>query len=116
MLSRDSNPEIEIKEAGDQLIELKVTDAAGATGTAVVAIVAGNTKPEVTLEAPANGDFFTPGKPVAWRATVKDAEEGTSAENPDIFSPRLLISAAVSRGGAESAALTDHRAGSGLAG
>ncbi len=100
-----ANPEIVIKEPGDHVYELKVTDPAGASATSVVAIVAGNTMPEVKLLEPAPGDFYTPGKPVTWRATVQDAEEGTSAENPDAFSARLLLSVAMDRGGVEAPGL-----------
>lgn len=105
VLSREPNPSIEIKDPGDHLIELKVTDVAGGVGTSVVAIVAGNTMPEVKLEAPQDGDFYTPGKPIAWRTVIKDAEEGNSAEKPDVFSARLLVSVAVDRGGAEAPGL-----------
>lgn len=99
ILSTDVAPEFEFKEPGDQVIELRVRDAAGGESTASVAVIAGNTPPTVTLESPANGDFFTPGKPVAWRASVTDAEEGKSADSPDTFGPRLLITAALDRGG-----------------
>ena len=106
VIATASNPTIELKTAGDHIIELHVTDAAGATTASAVSIVAGNTLPQVKLEAPADGDFFTPGQPVAWRAAVKDAEEGDSAAQPDSFGARLLLSATLDRGGAEPAGLT----------
>ncbi|RYD31006.1 MAG: glycosyl hydrolase, partial [Verrucomicrobiaceae bacterium] len=99
VLSTEANPEIEFREAGDFPVELHVRDAEGGEGTTAMAITAGNTLPVVSLESPVNGDFFTPGQPIAWRARVKDAEEGDSADSPDSFGARLLVSAVVERGG-----------------
>jgi cytochrome c len=71
----------------------------------VVTVTAGNTPPEVTLLAPQDGDFHVPGEPVRWRAAVKDVEEGDSGRSPDNFGPRLLVSAALDRGGVEAPGL-----------
>jgi cytochrome c len=101
VISTTANPMIELKAPGDAVFELRVTDDGGATAVSAVSIVAGNTRPNVKLEAPADGDFFTPGRPVTWRATVQDAEEGDSAQQPESFGARLLLSAALDRGGAE---------------
>jgi len=97
--------EVELTEPGDHVIELRVTDAAGAVATDRVRVIAGNTPPVVTLEAPAEGDFFTPGEPLGWRARVRDEEEGDSAEWPESFGPRLLMSVTVDRGGEEAPGL-----------
>ncbi|MES2705565.1 MAG: PQQ-dependent sugar dehydrogenase [Verrucomicrobiota bacterium] len=99
ILSTEASPEIEFKEPGDVIIELRARDAAGGAGVTTAAVTAGNTPPVVKLESPVSGDFFSPGKPVAWRASVSDAEEGNSTDSPDSFSPRLLISALPDRGG-----------------
>ncbi len=105
VVSTAANPDIELKTPGDHVIELRVTDAAGATATASVAIIAGNSQPEVKLESPLDGEFFTPGQPVKWKATVRDAEEGDSAAQPESFGARLLVSARLDRGGAEAPGL-----------
>lgn len=101
VLSTEPNPVLELKDPGDHVLELTVTDSGGATAAAAVPVIAGNTSPEVQIDSPADGDFFFPGLPVAWRVSVKDAEEGNSAESPDSFGPRLIVSARVDRGGAE---------------
>ena len=95
-----------LSTAGDHVIELRVTDAAGASARVSLAVVAGNTPPEVVLESPRAGGFFTPGEPVAWRVRVRDAEEGDSSEAPDSFGPRVLLSATADRGGPEPPGLT----------
>jgi cytochrome c len=105
VLAATADAEIELTTAGDHVIVLRVTDAGGATASAPAPVIAGNTAPEVTLEAPADGDFFTPGAPVAWRVRVRDTEEGESAALPDSFGPRVLVSLAADRGGVEAPGL-----------
>jgi cytochrome c len=106
VVSTEVNPTTEIKSAGDHVIELRVTDAAGGTTSTFISVVAGNTQPEVKVLSPADGDFFLPGQPVKWSASVRDAEEGDSAKQPDSFGARLLLSATLDRGGAEAPGLT----------
>jgi cytochrome c len=90
---------------GDHVVTLRVTDAGGATTTASVPVIAGNSRPEVVLESPADGGFFTPGEPLAWRVRIRDAEEGTSDDLPDSFGPRVLVSVTADRGEAEAPGL-----------
>ncbi len=97
--------DVTIGDAGDQKIELTVTDAAGSSTVTTTAVVAGNSQPVVTLSAPANGTFYQPGEKVAWRASVTDAEEGESAKEPDLFGPRVLVTATLDRGGVEAPGL-----------
>ncbi len=106
VISTAAHPDLELRTAGDHVIELRVADAAGATASAFVSVVAGNTQPEVKLLAPADGDFFLPGQPVKWGASVRDAEEGDSTQQPDSFGARLLLSATLDRGSAEAPGLT----------
>jgi len=106
VLATTAEAEITLTTAGNHAIELRVTDADGATATAAAAVVAGNAPPQLTLESPVDGDFFTPGAPVAWRVRVRDAEEGDSTELPDSFGPRVLVSLAADRGGAEAPGFT----------
>ena len=75
-----------------------MTDANGATGTASLPLMVGNTTPEVRFESPADGDFFTPGKAVAYKLAVRDAEDGESAAKADEFGVRTLVSAQWSSG------------------
>lgn len=105
VLATGADADVVLMTPGDHVIELRVTDAGGSTATASVPVIAGNTRPDVTLEAPAEGDFFTPGQPLAWRVSVRDAEEGDSAELPDSFGPRLLLSMTADRGGVEAPGL-----------
>jgi len=100
-LSSDPNPQITLPDAGNHILELTVTDAAGASSSAAVPVVAGNSPPVVSLASPADGDFFTPGQPVKWRAAVSDTEEGNSSSEPGGFGPRLLVSTSLDRGGVE---------------
>ncbi|MFN0127759.1 MAG: PQQ-dependent sugar dehydrogenase [Verrucomicrobiales bacterium] len=101
VIATGSEAEVVLTDPGDHVIELRVTDQAGGVATASTSVVAGNSRPEVTLEAPMNGQFFNPGQPVAWRVRVHDAEEGDSASLPDSFGPRVLLSVSADRGGAE---------------
>ena len=101
VLARTADASVEIKTAGDHIIELHVTDAAGGVSSTSVPVIAGNTQPEVKLTAPMDGDFFTPGQPIKWSASVRDAEEGDSVKLPDNFGARLLLSATVDRGGVQ---------------
>lgn len=106
VLATTAEAEIKLTTAGNHLLELRVTDAGGATATATAAVVAGNSPPEITLESPVDGDFFTPGAPVTWRVRVRDTEEGDSEALPDSFGPRVLVSLAADRGGAEAPGLS----------
>ncbi|MFW3170565.1 PQQ-dependent sugar dehydrogenase [Geodermatophilus sp. CPCC 206100] len=55
---------------------LTVTDPGGATDTATVTVVPGNTAPVLTLSAPPGNRRWTPGEPVQASATAVDAEDG----------------------------------------
>ena len=86
--------EITLKEPGTYRIELRATDAQGATGSAFVGVNVGNTAPTVEFIAPKNGDFFTPGQPVKFQIAAHDAEDGESSAKPDEFGFRTLVSSA----------------------
>ena len=105
VLSTEPHPTLTFAEPGNHTVTLRVTDAAGGEATAAVTVTAGNTPPEVSLLEPRDGDFLTEGRPVRWRAAVRDAEEGDSSGSPDNFGPRLLVSAALDRGGEEAPGL-----------
>lgn len=101
VLATGPSAEVSVDRAGDHIIELRVTDVAGGTASAGVAVTAGNSRPDISFESPADGDFYTPGQPVQWKVRVDDAEEGNSAAQPDLFASRVLVSASAARGTAE---------------
>lgn len=86
---------ITVAEPGNYRAELTVTDAKGAKRSASVALLVGNTAPVVSFTTPHDGDFFTPGKPVAYALTVSDAEDGSSADKAGEFAARTLVSSLV---------------------
>ena len=97
VVSTEANPQLTIKEPGNYRAELRVTDPQGASGTASVALLVGNTAPVVKFDSPQDGDFFTPGQPVKYTVSVTDAEDGASSAKPDEFSTRTLVSSAFVR-------------------
>ncbi len=97
VFSTEASPQLTIREPGNYRAELRVRDAQSATGTTSVAFLVGNSAPQVRFESPVDGDFFTPGKPVAYRVAVADAEDGASSGKPDEFSLRTLVSSAFQR-------------------
>ncbi len=88
-----------LRETGAYTVELLVSDGKGGTGSAHVPVTVGNTPPEVIFDFPKNGDFFSPGKPVLWQVTVRDAEEGSSADNATSFALRTLVTTTWQKGG-----------------
>ena len=59
---------------------LTVTDPSGASSTASIDIVAGNTPPAITIRAAGvNETFFRPGAPIDYAVTVSDREDGKTA-------------------------------------
>ena len=68
--------QISLRQAGAYTATLVTTDPAGASDTASVAIVAGNTPPEVGLVASGmNQTFVRPGEPVTYAVKVADRED-----------------------------------------
>ena len=70
--------------AGVWPVSLTVTDAQGASATAVVNIAAGNEAPGVKFATPLDGGFLD-GKEIAWTVNATDAEDGP------VPAERLLI-------------------------
>ena len=85
-------PSVTLTKPGNYVAKVFVTDSGGATSTASVPILVGNTAPVVKFDEPKDGDFFTPGKPVAYRISVEDAEDGPSKAKADEFGVRTLVS------------------------
>ena len=76
---------------GTAVVELTVTDAFGASTKKTASVVVGNSVPEVRFESPVSGDFFTPGKPVAYKIAVKDFEDGESKTQAEGMGPRVVL-------------------------
>jgi cytochrome c len=93
VISKEANAKLTLKTPGNFTAELRVTDSHGAGGTATVPLLVGNAAPEVRFESPQDGDFFFPGKPVAYKVAVKDFEDGDSAAKSDDFGLRTLVAA-----------------------
>jgi len=93
VVSTEESPKLTINTPGNYQAEVTVTDPQGASDTTFLEIMVGNTPPTVTFESPKEGDFFTPGQPIKFKVSVKDAEDGESSAKPDEFGVRTLISA-----------------------
>jgi cytochrome c len=98
VLAKQANAKVTLATPGDFVVELRVKDAKGATDTARLSLIVGNTPPEVRFESPQDRDFFTPGKPVAWKLAVKDAEDGDSGSKPEEIGARTVLAADWQRG------------------
>lgn len=85
---------VNLTTAGNFTVELTVTDGQGGAATRGVPVVVGNTVPTARFLAPLDGDFFTPGKPIAFKVAAQDAEDGTSAAKPAEFAARTLVTSA----------------------
>jgi cytochrome c len=76
--STEQNPSFTFEKPGVYQATLTVTDAGGKTAIAVVPIRVGNAAPKVVITEPVNGRFFQWGQKIAYRATVTDAEDGST--------------------------------------
>ena len=76
----DPNPTHTYNTAGVFTARLTVTDATDTKATASVDIIAGNTRPKITLTDPVDGGFFDWGDQVAFAFSVDDAEDGATAD------------------------------------
>jgi len=63
-------------EPGQHNARVTVTDAQGAVSVGNVPVTAGNTRPAVVLEAPADGGWSEFGAPLPFRLRVTDPEDG----------------------------------------
>jgi glucose/arabinose dehydrogenase len=64
-------------QPGNYTAALRVTDPSGATGTASVAISAGNTPPVAGIDAPAAGTTWKVGDVISFSGHAADAQQGT---------------------------------------
>jgi len=98
VLARTADARVTVPEPGNYVVELRVTDPAGARGTTQIPLVVGNTAPQVLFAAPRDGDFFTPGQSVPFEVVVNDAEDGSSNTAEEIMDSRVYVSAKWARG------------------
>jgi cytochrome c len=61
-------------------VEVKVMDPHGASTTAVVPVIVGNSIPIIEFISPKDGDFFDAGQQFTYQVTVTDQEDGSSDE------------------------------------
>ena len=78
--STETNPTFEYTVAGDYTATLRVTDESGATGVDNVPITVGNSRPEVTIVIPENGQVAAFGDTIPYEITVTDAEDGSTTD------------------------------------
>ncbi len=81
-----------LTQPGAYTVELKDRDDKGGVASVTAPVTVGNSPPQVEFVAPREGDFFTPGRPVAWKVRVQDAEDGDSTAHADAFAVRTLVS------------------------
>ena len=99
LLSTAANPQVTISEPGNYVVELTANDGHGGISKAAVPMLVGNARPTVRFLAPQDGDFFTPGKPVAYKILVEDLEDGSSINYGELMETRAFVSATWSQGG-----------------
>lgn len=90
-------PKLTFPESGDHLITLKVTDENGASCITAHTITAGNTPPTLVFEAPLDGSFYTPGKPVPFQLHISDREDGDSQKDPSPFATTVVTLAPLAK-------------------
>jgi cytochrome c len=91
VVSKEADFSATFDKPGTAVVELTVTDAFGASTKKTASVVVGNSVPEVRFESPVSGDFFTPGKPVAYKIAVKDFEDGESKTQAEGMGPRVVL-------------------------
>ncbi|MGH2945489.1 MAG: ThuA domain-containing protein, partial [Solirubrobacteraceae bacterium] len=87
--STEENPSHTYAQTGVYQARLTVTDPHGKTGTTVVPITVGNTRPAVEFNDPVDGGFFEWGDEIGWDVTVTDPEDGEIDYNELIVQPAL---------------------------
>lgn len=65
-----------ITTTGRFVVQVEVSDRAGAKSVARLPVVAGNTPPDLRITTPSDGGFFDWKQAVPWRITAEDAEDG----------------------------------------
>lgn len=76
--STEANPTYTYTDAGTYTAQLVVTDETGRSSSSNVTITVGNSRPEVTLVLPENGQVFEWGDDIPYEVTVTDPEDGST--------------------------------------
>jgi cytochrome c len=97
IVSTEANLRLTLREPGDYRVELRVTDARGASASALVPVMVGNSMPQVRFVSPEDGDFFTPGEAVKYQIGIQDVEDGDSSKSEDAFTATTLLTASWSK-------------------
>ena len=99
----EPNPTFTFTEPGLYQAKLTVTDKGGKTGVTVIPIQVGNAVPQVVIEAPRPGGFFSWGQQIAFKVAVTDDEDGSTAAGT-IPGDKVKVTGSYDSGGAASAA------------
>jgi cytochrome c len=77
-----NSPELEwtFPSPGIYNVQVTTTDPLGATDTATVPVIVGNSMPEIRFLSPRDGDFYDPQTGISYQVVVTDAEDGSSSE------------------------------------
>jgi cytochrome c len=75
--STQANPKFTYTKPGEYTATLKVTDAAGNSGTTNLIVKVGNDVPKVDIAIKGNQTFFWDNKPVEYQVKVTDKEDGS---------------------------------------
>lgn len=97
MFSTEAHPKLTLTAPGNYIAELRVRDEKGASGSASLPFIVGNSLPDVRFIEPQDGDFFTPGRPLRYAVAVNDAEDGSSRDYEEIFDGHTFVSAVFGR-------------------
>lgn len=85
---------VTLPDVGNFNVELTVSDGQGGVARRSVPVVVGNAIPAAKFLAPQDGDFFTPGRPIDYKVTVQDAEDGSSESKASEFAARTVVTSA----------------------
>ncbi len=91
VLSTSPHPQLVFEQEGTFNLELTVQDPTGASATAVVPILVGNTPPEIRFLDPRDGSFLHPGQAIDWRLQIHDAEDGNSEQDPEALFQNAVV-------------------------
>lgn len=97
-IGRSSDVRWTATEPGVYDIALVVKDANGAQSEAHLTVTVGNAMPEIAFVQPMDGDFYSPGKPLTYRLSVRDVEDGTTLDDDtelDFIDPDAPLRTAV---------------------
>ncbi len=89
--STEANPTHTYTQPGSYNAVLKVTDEGGLSAVNNVLVVVGNTRPEVTIEFPENGQFAAFGDKVPFKISVTDAEDGSTGSGINCADVTLTV-------------------------